>query len=106
MKTLVSMTGAFEEKNNVTASSVFRLVDVVAGLKVVSEWTSEVKYYYLTKVYCPKDQNSLFRKQFIQGGESKDLNHEQKFLLTRGHPWMSLFHYLKIVFYCSTRRNQ
>ena len=45
-------TGAFVERSNLIKDSVF----------IVSELTREEKYYYLTKHYCPQDQNSLFKK--------------------------------------------
>ena len=35
--------------------------------------TREEKYYYLIKSYCPKDQNSLLKKQCSKGGETKNL---------------------------------
>ena len=55
---------------------VFDLPDVITGRKIVSELTREEKYYYLTKHYCPKDQNSLFKKQCIKGGETKNLTYQ------------------------------
>ena len=57
-----------------TENSVFDLADVITGRKIVSEMTHEDKYYYLTRHYYPKDQNSLFKKQCIKGGETKILN--------------------------------
>ena len=39
------------------------------------ELTREEKYYYLTKYYCPKKQNSLFKKHCIKG-EAENLRHQ------------------------------
>ena len=41
--------------------------------KIGSELTREEKYYHLTKHYCSTDQNLLFKKQYIKGGETKNL---------------------------------
>ena len=68
-----SKTRAFEEENNVTENSVFDLADVITGRKIVGELNREEKYYYLTKHYCPKDGNSLFKKQCIKEGEAKNV---------------------------------
>ena len=57
-------------KNKVKENFLFDLVDVVTGLKIVSELTREEKYYYLTKHYSSKDQDSLFKKQCMKGGET------------------------------------
>ena len=38
-------------------------------MQIVSELTREEKYCYLTKHYCLKDQNSLFKKECVKGGE-------------------------------------
>ena len=46
-----------EKKKKVKENSVFDLADVITRLKIVGELTREEKYYYLTKHYCPKDQN-------------------------------------------------
>ena len=54
-----------------TENSFFDLDDVIADRKIVSELTHEGKYYYLTKHYCPKDQNLLHKKKCIKGGEPK-----------------------------------
>ena len=75
-----SKTGAFEEKNSWTESSVFDLADVITGCKLF-----EKKYYYLTKHYCPKDQNSSFKKQCIKGGETKNLTYQ--ILWIQNKPW-------------------
>ena len=68
-------TGASEAKNRVAENSVFDLAGVTTGRKIVSELTCEEKYYYLTKHHCPKDQNSLLKKQCIKGGQNKNLPH-------------------------------
>ena len=39
------------------------------------ELSREEKYYYLTKYYCPKKQNSLFKKHCIKG-EAENLRHQ------------------------------
>ena len=64
-----------KEKNE-TENSVFNLADVITGRKIFSELTREEKYYYLRKHYYPKDQNSLFKKQCIKGGETKNLTYQ------------------------------
>ena len=46
-----------KKKEKVKDNSVFDLADVITRLKIVGELTREEKYYYLTKHYCPKDQN-------------------------------------------------
>ena len=38
--------------------------------------THEGKYYYFTKHYCHEGQNSLIKKQYIKGGESKNLTYQ------------------------------
>ena len=45
------------KKKEVKENSVFDLADVITRRKIVGELTREEKYYYLTKHYCPKDQN-------------------------------------------------
>ena len=42
----------------------------------MNELTREEKYCYLTKHYCPKYQNSLYKKQCIKGGEAKNLTYQ------------------------------
>ena len=50
-----------------TENSFFDLDDVIiADRKIVSELTHEGKYYYLTKHYCPKDQNLLHKKNVLK----------------------------------------
>ena len=71
-----SKTGTFEGKHNMTENFVFDLADVITGRKIISELTCEEKYYYLTKHYCRKGKNSLFKKQFIKGGETKNLTYQ------------------------------
>ena len=53
-------------------NSVFDLADVITGRKIISELTGQEKYYFLTKHFCPKEQNSLFEKQWTKGGETKN----------------------------------
>ena len=61
--------------------TVFDLVDVITGRKIFSELTREKNYYktftlqkiYLIKHFRPKDQSSLFWKNFIKGGKTKNL---------------------------------
>ena len=65
-----------KKKNRKTENSFFDLADVITGRKIVSELTYEEKYFYLTKHYCPKDQNSLLRKHCIKGGETKNLTYQ------------------------------
>ena len=65
-----------KKENNLTENSVFDLADATSGLKFVKELTRKEKYCYLTKHYCPKDQNSLFKDQCIQGGEAKNITHQ------------------------------
>ena len=60
-------------KRNVTKNSIFDLTDVITCRKIGSELIRDEKYYYLTKHYCSKDQNLLFKKQYIKGGETKNL---------------------------------
>ena len=47
--------------------------------------TREGKYYYFTKHYCHKDQNSLIKKQCIKGGESKNLTYQLSWI--KNKPW-------------------
>ena len=61
-----------------TKNFVFDLVDVITGCKIISE-----KYYFLTKHYCPKDQNSLFKKQCIKGGETRSLTYQLSWIQNR-----------------------
>ena len=63
-------------RENMRESSVTDLLDVTTGQKIVVELTREGKYCYLTKRYCPKGQNSLFRKQRIKRGETKNLAYQ------------------------------
>ena len=63
-------------RENMRESSVTDLLDVTTGRKIVVELTREGKYYYLTKRYYPKGQNSLFRKQCIKRGETKKLAYQ------------------------------
>ena len=63
-----------------TKNFVFDLVDVITGRKIISE-----KYYFLTKHYCPKDQNSLFKKQCIKGGETRSLTYQLSWIQNK--PW-------------------
>ena len=56
-----------------TEDSIIDLNNVITGHDIVSELTREEMYYYPTKHYCPIDQNSLFKKQCIKGGETKNL---------------------------------
>ena len=60
------MTGAFQEKKNVTENSAFDLADIVTRLKIFCELTREEKYYYIKKDYCPADQNLLSKKIVYQ----------------------------------------
>ena len=64
------------KERNETENSIFNLDDVITGRKIVSELTREEKYYCLTKHYYPKDQNSLFKKQCIKGGETKNSTYQ------------------------------
>ena len=75
MKTFVIVKGAGapKEKINEIDNSVFYLADVITSRKIVSELTREEKYYYLTKHYCLKDQNSLFKKQCINVSKEEKL---------------------------------
>ena len=63
-----------------TKNFVFDLVDVITGRKIISE-----KYYFLTKHYCPKDQNLLFKKQCIKGGETRSLTYQLSWIQNK--PW-------------------
>ena len=45
----------------------------------------EEKYYYLTKHYCPKDQNWLFKKQCIKVGKTKNLTCQLSWIQKK--PW-------------------
>ena len=79
MKTFVTVKVRQEhlkEKNKVTENSVFDLADVITGRKIVSELAREKKCYCLIKHYYPKVQNSLFKKQCIKGGETKNLTYQ------------------------------
>ena len=57
----------------VTENFVFDLADAITGRKIFSDLTREEKHYYLPKHYCFKDQNSLLKKQYIKGAETKNL---------------------------------
>ena len=61
-----SKTETFQEKNNVTENSFFDLDDVIVDRKIVSELTHEGQYNYLTRHYCPKDQNLLHKKNVFK----------------------------------------
>ena len=56
----------FKKKNNVTENSFFDLDDVIVDRKIVSESTHEGQYNYLTRHYCPKDQNLLHKKNVLK----------------------------------------
>ena len=64
-----------KKKNKVTGKYVFNLAQVITGCKTVSELTLEEKYRYLTKQYCLKNQNLLFKKHCINEGENKNLTY-------------------------------
>ena len=68
-----------------TENSVFDLADVIAGRKIVCELTREENYYHFTKYYYPKDQNSLFKKQCIKRGETKNLTYQLSRIQNK--PW-------------------
>ena len=68
-----------------TENSVFDLADVIAGRKIVCELTREENYYHFTKHYYPKDQNSLFKKQCIKRGETKNLTYQLSRIQNK--PW-------------------
>ena len=68
-----------------TDNSLFDLVNTITGSKIAGELTREEKYYYLTKYYFPKDQNSLFKKQYIKGEKTKQLTYQLSWIQNK--PW-------------------
>ena len=49
----------------------YNLADIITGRRTVSSLSCIEKYGYLTKHYCPLDQESLFKKKVVKSGETK-----------------------------------
>ena len=54
----------------------YNLANIITGRRTVSSLSCIEKYWYLTKHYCPSDQESLFKKKNLKRGETKTLSYQ------------------------------
>ena len=61
------------------------MADIITGRRTVSSLSCIEKYGYLTKHYCPSDQESLFKKKVFKSGETKTLSYQLSWI--KGKWW-------------------
>ena len=63
----------------------YNLADIITGRRTVSSLSCIENYGYLTKHYCPSDQESLFKKKVFKSGETKTLSYQLSWI--KGKWW-------------------
>ena len=61
----------------------YNLADIITGRRTVSSLSCIEKYWYLTKHYCPSDQESLFKKKNLKRGETKTLSYQLSWIKSK-----------------------
>ena len=66
----------FDGEHCAEVKGPYDLADIITGRRTVSNLSCFQKYGYLTKHYCPPDQEFLFKKKIVKNGEAKALSYQ------------------------------
>ena len=64
-------------------NGLYDLADIITDRRAVSSISCIEKYGYLTKHYCPLDQESLFKKKVVKNRETKTLSYQLSWIRSK-----------------------
>ena len=73
----------FDGEHFAEVNGSYNSADIITGRRTVSSLSCIEKYGYLTKHYCPLDQESLFKKKVVKSGETKTLSYQLSWIKSK-----------------------
>ena len=73
----------FDGEHFAEVNGSYDLADIITGRRTVSSLSCIEKYGYLTKHYCPSEQEYLFKKKVVKNGATKTLSYQLSWIKSK-----------------------